>query len=369
MPPRPARDTRLDIVRGALQLVIFASHATGSWIGVWLIPASWGLSDSSEQFVFLSGLTLGSVFARKAARDAAAARADLLGRTWRLYRTHLLVFALYGLLVCAAGATLLPGEARRMGWTPLLAHPLARLPGVLLMVEQPSYMGILPLFIWCMLLLPGFAALEARWGNRALLAPLALNGGVWVLRAVAPPLGLEDGIGFNPFAWQAIFLIGAWLGRRALLRGRALPYAGPWARVATVAAVAVLTGGLVCQLSWHGFIAPFADRLEWLSDKKDLAPGRLLHALALAWLVAALVPREASWMRGAVPRWLAGIGRHSLSVFCVGLFCSWAATAVFRLAPPLPLLDPLVIGAGCVVLGGFARWREQRRAAARMAVA
>ena len=63
---RPSRDIRVDIIRGWLQLTIFASHAAGSWIGAWLIHGAWGLSDSSEQFVFLSGLMLGSVFARKA---------------------------------------------------------------------------------------------------------------------------------------------------------------------------------------------------------------------------------------------------------------------------------------------------------------
>src|SRR5579862_8872141 len=66
---RPPRDTRIDIIRGWLQLTIFASHAAGSWIGAWLIHGAWGLSDSSEQFVFLSGLMLGSVFTRKSRRD------------------------------------------------------------------------------------------------------------------------------------------------------------------------------------------------------------------------------------------------------------------------------------------------------------
>ena len=36
-PVRPARDTRVDLVRGWLQLTIFTSHAAGSWIGAWLI--------------------------------------------------------------------------------------------------------------------------------------------------------------------------------------------------------------------------------------------------------------------------------------------------------------------------------------------
>jgi hypothetical protein len=44
------------VVRGWLQLSIFASNAFGSFIGGWMIHAAWGLSDSSEQFVLLSGL-------------------------------------------------------------------------------------------------------------------------------------------------------------------------------------------------------------------------------------------------------------------------------------------------------------------------
>jgi len=371
VPARPPRDTRLDIVRGLLQLIIFASHATGTWIGIWLIPSPWGLSDSSEQFVFLSGFMLGSVFARKAARGGwRAASADLSWRTWRLYRTHLLVFALYGLAVVVAGATLLPGEAERMGWAPILMHPLAHLPGVLATLDQPAFMGILPLFVWCMLLLPGFAAMEARWGDVSLAVPLAVYAGAWGLFYAAPDLGWEDGIGFNPFTWQLVFLGGAWLGRRALLRGRALPFASRVAPWLTAGAIAVLLAGLWVRLGWHGFIGgPLLPASDWLADKKDLAPAVLLHALAQAWLVAALIPREAGWMHVAVLRWIAAIGRHSLQVFCVGLFLSWGASLAFRLMPYSVALDVLLIGAGCVVLGVFARWRERRQALTRMGVA
>ena len=371
MPARPPRDTRLDIFRGLLQLVIFMSHAAGTWIGVWLIPSPWGLSDSSEQFVFLSGFTLGSVFARKAARDGMFdATADMLRRTWRLYRTHLLVFALYGLAVVIAGATLLPGEAERTGFARVLMRPLASLPGVLGTWVQPDFMGILPLFIWCMVLLPGFAALEARRGNAALLLPLGVYAAAWALISARPGLGWEDGIGFNPFAWQLIFLGGAWLGRRALLHGRALPFGAGWAPWVTLGAVAVLAAGLWVRLGWHGFVGgPVAPAWEWLTDKKDLAPARLLHAAAQAWLVAALIPREAGWMRLSPFRWIAAIGRNSLQVFCVGLFLSWGASALFRLLPYSALLDAGMLVAGCIVLMLFAKWRERRVAVARVAVA
>lgn len=111
---RPPRDTRIDIIRGWLQLTIFASHAAGSWIGAWLIHGAWGLSDSSEQFVFLSGLMLGSVFARKSMREGfAAAVRDMAVRTLRLYRTHMLTFFLFGgMIIAVTGGGLFPSASR-----------------------------------------------------------------------------------------------------------------------------------------------------------------------------------------------------------------------------------------------------------------
>jgi hypothetical protein len=266
-----------------------------------------------------------------------------------------------------AGATLLPGEAERMGFGPILMHPLAHLPGVLATVDQPAFMGILPLFIWCMILLPGFAALESRWGDLALAVPLAVYAGGW---ALAAPMGWENGIGFNPLTWQLIFLGGAWLGRRALLHGRALPFGAAWAPWVTAGAVAVLAIGLWVRLGWGGSIGgPLAPAWDWLTDKKDLAPARLLHALAQAWLVAALVPREAAWMHVSPLRWIAAIGRSSLQVFCVGLFLSWGASVVFRLMPYSAALDVLLIAVGCALLALFARWREWRTAVARVPAA
>src|SRR3984957_1708859 len=123
--PRPPRDTRIDIIRGWLQLTIFASHAAGSWIGAWLIHGAWGLSDSSEQFVFLSGLMLGSVFARKSARAGfGAATADMAMRTLRLYRTHLITFFLFGgMIIAVSDSGLCPGEVKRLGWSWLVSRP------------------------------------------------------------------------------------------------------------------------------------------------------------------------------------------------------------------------------------------------------
>ncbi|WP_149539726.1 OpgC domain-containing protein [Siccirubricoccus phaeus] len=355
---RPPRDLRLDVVRGWMQLSIFISHVAGSAFA-WAIHASWGLSDSSEQFVLLSGLTLGSVFTLKAARDGAAmARADLRSRTLRLYGTHLLVFAGFAAMVFALGLVpALRGDVMGFGWCWLAEAPWLALPAAATMLYQPEFMGILPVFVWCMLLLPGFLALAGRCGAWALLPSLAAWGAVQLGWVALPGLGGRD-LEFDPLAWQLIFLIGAYAGRLALLRGGL-----PRHRGLTLAAAAVVALGLLARLVEHGLLPGPALAAAALQHKEVLAPARLLHALALAWLVAALVPREAGWMRLAPLQWLAAIGRHSLGVFCVGLFLAHGATVALRLWPAQAgWLDPVLIGTGIAVLGGVALRAERRRA-------
>jgi hypothetical protein len=363
---RPLRDIRVDIIRGWLQLTIFASHAAGSWIGAWLIHGAWGLSDSSEQFVFLSGLMLGSVFARKARREGfpAAAR-DMALRTLRLYRVHLITFFLFGgMIILATDSGLCPGEVKRLGWSFLVAHPARAIPAALTTLYQPNYMDILPVFIWSMAAAPAFAWLEERIGGWALVPSVGLYLAAWLGGLTPPSLGSDTTIGFNPLAWQVLFMLGLYLGRRMLLLGRTVPPS----RTLTVAAVAVLAVGLLLRLDWFGML-PFdlgIPESDWIIGKDALALPRVLHALALALIVARLTPREAPWMHTMLARWLAAAGRHSLHVFCVGLFLSWAVTAVFRFFPrEMMWLDAPLIVAGCAILLWFGMWRDRGRTGGR----
>lgn len=352
--PRPPRDLRVDVLRGWLQLTIFASHAAGTAIGTWGIHKAWGLSDGSEQFIFLSGLMLGSVHTRKVmtAGRAEAVR-DMIRRAAGLYRTHLVVLVLFGLMLAA----LMPAELRRLGWGFLLDHPGWGGFGVLTTLYMPEYVNILPVFVWCMLLLPAFAWLQGRVGDWALAAPAGVYAAVWLVGLQPPSLGAELGLGFNPFAWQALFLLGAWLGRRVLLNGQALPRM-PWL---TAAAWGFLAFCLWLRLGWYGVLpfAPLPDA-DWVWHKGNLAPLSFLHALALAWVVSCLVPREAGWMHLRFFRWLADAGRHSLEVFCLGLFLSWGASWAFRAWPAYAAwIDAPLLLAGGAVLLGYARWLER----------
>jgi hypothetical protein len=355
---RPARDTRLDIVRGWLQVSIFGAHAVGSLFGGWGIHAAWGLSDSSEQFLFLSGFVLASVFTLKASRDGArAATGDTWRRAGRLWAKHMALFLLFGAMILWAERALpLPGEGERLAWGLLMAQPWTALWGAAALLYLPNYIDILPVFILCMLALPAFLWAAARWGVAALAVPLVLWAGVqagaWEYWSWLPT-------GLDPLAWQLVFMLGAWFGRVALLEGAAVRRRG-WAVWLAVAMVAI---GFAQRLG-ETVGSPLALDVEtiWaLAGKTHLGPLALLHGLALAYLVAVLVPREAGWMRSRAAQALAAVGRHSLDVFCIGLFLSWIVTAALRLYPDQWWLDPLLTLAGVAVLVGFALAAERRR--------
>nr|WP_281417331.1 OpgC domain-containing protein [Plastoroseomonas hellenica] len=348
---------RLDILRGWMQVSIFVSHCVGSYMA-WGIHAAWGVSDSSEQFVLLSGLLLGSVFTLKTARgDGAGARADILARTLRLWRTHILVFLLMAAFILGLERSLgVTGEAMRLGWGFLFEMPRLAIPAAAAMLYQPADMGILPIFVVCMALLAPFLWLVERIGAWALL-PSTLLYGAAQLGLVATP-GIMSGIAFDPMAWQLIFMIGAFLGRRRLLTGRTLPRHPALIAVASL----VLVAGLWARMIDEEVIVGPAWAALAVQGKEVLAPTRLLHALSLAYLCAALIPRETPWMRNLIGHALARIGRHSLQVFCLGLFLSEAVSMLLRrFAGQAIWLDPGLVVTGAIILAIFAYWLERQR--------
>jgi hypothetical protein len=60
-------------------------------------------------------------------------------------------------------------------------------------------------------------------------------------------------------------------------------------------------------------------------DKSDLDMFRLIHFLALAVVFVRYIPRDWPALRSSLLRPLVLVGQHSLPIFCLGVFLSFAA--------------------------------------------
>ena len=141
---------------------------------------------------------------------------------------------------------------------------------------QPAYMDILPLYIVLLAALPFVLAGFRLWPAVVLCRLLRVCG--WRSRldsriALAAYPGPNRVWAFNPFGWQALFFLGAWLRVARHPRGDALarpPLAVPAGRGLRVV-------GFVIRFSWtlHGLYDPIpalaSGKLLWpFLSKEDL---------------------------------------------------------------------------------------------------
>jgi OpgC protein len=243
-----------------------------------------------------------------------------------------------------------------MGWGWLLDAPWFALLGAGTLLYQPEFMGILPVFLWSMLILPLVVLGFERFGSRALWPSFLLYGAVQLWGWNLPGLGGTE-IELNPLAWQVLFVLGAWFGRRSLLSGRAIGIHPPL----IAAAASVILVGLWMRAVDHGIINGPSFDFGRIMLKQDLAWPRLVHALAVSYMAVTFFRRKDILLRHLPLRALAAVGRNSLQVFCVGLFLSFLAATTFRLYPAERLwLEIPLIGGGCAALMAFAMQSEHR---------
>jgi hypothetical protein len=89
------RDLRLDLFRGLANWAIFLDHVPNNVVA-WITTKNYGFSDAADLFVFISGYTVASVYARAmATKGFVVAATGILGRAWQLYVAHILLFVVY----------------------------------------------------------------------------------------------------------------------------------------------------------------------------------------------------------------------------------------------------------------------------------
>lgn len=329
-PPSSApRDLRVDFFRGFALVVIFIDHVSGNRLAA-LTPAALGFSDAAEAFVLLAGFSTALAYGLVMDRRGVVPGALQIGaRVWKLYMAHIGLFIFMAVAVAAMAVKAgNPLYYEHVAILPFFQDPANAILQMATLRFLPNYLDILPLYIVLL------AALPAIWALTRLAPVLALAASVALYWAVGPyelSLPNEPTGGtwfFNPFAWQLIFVVGVLVGH-AVTRGVSLPRHP----LLSLAALGMVAFALLNHAPWTAIPglrdAALPDLWRVEPDKSNLSLWRFFHALALAYLVARYLPRDAAWLKGRFARPLVDAGKHSLAVFCVGVMLSLAGTFAF----------------------------------------
>ena len=320
------RDLRLDAFRGLALCFIFLDHIPDNVLA-WLTLRNYGFSDTTEVFVFVSGYTCMLAYGgalRGQGWPTTVTRAQRRG--WEIYVAFLLLLIAYLAVIWAVG-----GGSRYLDETDtaiFFQNPGAAIIHAALMQYTPVNTDILPTFVLLHLGFPGLLWLLTRNAAVALAASLLLYLLVQAFGWNLPAWPQGEWF-FNPLAWQALFVFGAWYVYEGADRLRTIVQS----RAALLLAMLYLAFSLAVALSWQfkaleGFMPDALSKLIYPIDKSNLSPLRLLHFLALAIVVVRLTSRQ--W-RGLMKLWMRAMircGENSLAMYCFGVLLSFMGHVV-----------------------------------------
>lgn len=349
------RDLRIDLARGLALIFIFLNHIPDN-IASWVSNRNWGFSDATEIFVFVSGYSAMLAYGSQMQRSGfARATASVLRRVWQIYLAHLVLFMFFVAQIAYVSANFdNPMFAEEMNVGPLFERPDVILFQAVLLRFRPVNMDVLPLYIVLLAVFP-----LILWAM--LRAPLAALLGSILLYVAARRFGWnltaypEGGWFFNPFAWQILFVLGAFC---AATRAQ-----GFWRRLqpATFGSLAALylIFAFAIVLTWHhppltAWVPAWLNAWLYPIDKTNLDLLRMLHFLAVTYLAVLAVTPEAKWLQNRAFLPLLLCGRQSLHVFCVGVFLSFGAHFVLTTHGSTAIAEVLVSVTGILIMIGTA---------------
>jgi hypothetical protein len=328
--PRPARDARIDFLRGMGILMIALDHfaylatlleGRGRTLRIYTYQ-DLGWSSAAEFFVFLSGyvvaLAYGSTLQHK---GYALTQARALHRSWQLFAYNALT-----LLATAACAWLLfadvPALFALTGLDHLQADGLHALARFATLRYSPAYFEILELYIVLIALCPVYLVLV----RRSSLTALGLSVVLWMAVQLHPSFNLyrfDRPWNFNPFAWQLLFALGMLSSHRLPLQSlRRLPRRRMLLLLGFLLGTCLVLRGLDdFKLLGPGLHVPGRDR-------DSLGVLRLLHFLLALTFALLLLPAGDALRRSRAARAVMGVGRHSAESFCLSTLLCYCAIAL-----------------------------------------
>jgi hypothetical protein len=350
------RSIEIDFFRGFALIAIALDHIPSSVLSHGMLH-TFAYCDSAEIFVFVSGyVSAASWLAIAAKKGADAANKRFWRRGREIYAAYLCVAAL--MLLSGAAAVALRVDSPLVadsGFLRFAAHPFAMLGNIAVFRDQPYLAGVLPMYVILVLALPIVMPLARRAPDLTLLGSFAIwFAGCWLVRYLpAAPGSIWP---FNPFAWQAMFVLGLLCRLYPVSEAFQVSHLG---RTLTVLAIALVLTFAVVRLFVE--VEPQPGYM-----KQNLASLRIVSFAAVAWLAAQAV--RLGWI-GWLARRLPGVvtvGQQGLVCFVGGALASNAIDTLLRAAHANGFLparlagDLLAIGALLMLAGGARRFKGAR---------
>jgi hypothetical protein len=355
LPAAGERELRLDLFRGLALWLIFVDHLPPN-ILTWFTIRNYGFSDATEIFIFISGYTAAFVYGRAMLEAGfVVATARIMRRVWQIYVAHVFLFTIFLAEISYVATNFNnPLYSEEMGIMDFLKQPDVTIIQALLLRFRPVNMDVLPLYIVLMLFLPLILWLMKWRPDVSLALSAALYALTWQFDwyLSAYPNGTWF---FNPFAWQLLFVFGAWCALGGAVRmSRILS-----SRITMWVCFAYLLAAFFVTLTWHipqlSFLMP-KPLEQWMYpiSKTDLDVLRFAHFLALAAITVRFLPRDWSGLKSPWLRPLILCGQHSLEIFCLGVFLAFAGHFVLTEISGGAGLHFLISVAGIVIMSGMA---------------
>jgi hypothetical protein len=321
------RDVRLDLFRGVGLWMIFLDHIPHDVVS-WLTLRNYGFSDAAEFFVFISGYLAGFIYGPiiKAGHFLSALK-RLWKRAMEMYVAHIMLFLIFTAQIARTVRRFdNPLYEDEFNVHNFLEHPDILIGQALTLRYKPVNLDVLPLYITLIATAPFMLWAMVRRPNLTLLASVVLYifARIFDWNFASYPPGSTWY--FNPFAWQMLFIFAAWCGTGGATRIWPIVQS----RLALIAALIWIAFAFLIVMTWHvaaldALVPKWMIKIIYPIDKTDLDMFRFTHFLALALIVSRYVPHDWAplkykWLRPAIM-----CGRHSLPIFCFGVFLSFAA--------------------------------------------
>jgi hypothetical protein len=355
LPAAGARELRLDLFRGLALWLIFIDHVSPDLLS-WFTIRSYGFSDAAEIFIFISGYTAAFVYGRAMQESGfVIGTARILRRVWQIYAAHILLFTI---MVAEVSYVVIylgkPFYAEEVAITDFFKQPGIAMVQALLLRYRPLNMDVLPLYCVLMACLP-LILLLIRWrANLTLAMSVALYAAAlrYDLHFTAFPNGYWS---FNPFAWQMLFVFGAWCalgGAQRMSRVMSSP-------ITLWIAFAYLVAAFFVTLTWYfpqleHVLPHWLEQLIYPINKADLDILRFAHFVALAVIAVHFVPAGSPILTS---RWLWSMilcGQNSLEIFCLGVALGFTGYFVLTELSAGIVLHVLIGISGIAIMSGGA---------------